>query len=108
MATNAEAAKNRPSERRPVFSCEASTTSAIIEEPVVAEMIPSATWTTEVQKMIASSCGVWFGGIRPATRSRRGVMPTATESASISRVTILLLNLRERMGTANRATMAER
>ena len=59
--------------------------------------------------MIASSCGLWFGGMTPATLRSKGVMPTVTESTSINRVTVRLLKpARSSQGTATRAMTAER
>src|SRR5579863_7903016 len=107
LPTNAEAAKNRPSERRLVLSCEASTTSAIIEEPMVDDTMPNAVEITEVKKMMTISAREWLGGMSPASLSRSGPRPTATDRATNAMQTGRLPNRRDRMGADGSAMKAE-
>src|SRR5271170_3942817 len=104
----ADAAKNRPSDRRPVFSSPSSTTSATIDEPMVWATMMKVVVMIEVQKMIATKAGEPLGGISPARRRNSGPRPQVADRIVKVMAVVRLPNFRDSVGAAGRAIIAER
>src|SRR5579859_812967 len=108
LAMKAAAAKNRPSDRRPVFSSAASTTSATIDEPMVWATMMKVVVMIEVQKMIATRVGEPLGGMTPARRRSSGPSPQIIERMVKVMAVRRLPNSRDSVGAAGRAMIADR